>query len=344
MGRDLAIDLGTANTLVYRQGDGIVFDQPTIVALHTGTGQLVAIGDDAGRMIGGDSGHVVGVRPLREGTITEFDLTQRFVEAVLRQVGVARFSRPRVVVCVPSESSEVEKRAIEEAVGFSGGKHVTLVEEPLAAAIGAGLPVHEPVGNLIADIGGARSEMAVVSMGGVVSGHAMRVGGFDLDAAIQEHLRARYGVAIGEMVAEELKIAIGSAFPAGTGRAAIVLGRELATGNTVEVKVDEDEVRQAMAEPIGPDRGHGAPDPGGGTPRAHARRLGDRDVPDGGREPPEGLGPAARAGVRGARAHHGAPVGDRRARRRDHARAPGGVSIGVPARAATMMRSVEVDP
>jgi rod shape-determining protein MreB len=251
MGRDLAIDLGTANTLVYRQGDGIVFDQPTIVALHTGTGQLVAIGDDAGRMIGGDSGHVVGVRPLREGTITEFDLTQRFVETVLRQVGVARFSRPRVVVCVPSESSEVEKRAIEEAVGFSGGKHVTLVEEPLAAAIGAGLPVHEPVGNLIADIGGARSEMAVVSMGGVVSGNAMRVGGFDLDVAIQDHLRARYGVAIGEMAAEELKIAIGSAFPAGTGRAAIVLGRELATGNTVEVKVDEDEVRQAMAEPIG---------------------------------------------------------------------------------------------
>jgi rod shape-determining protein MreB len=251
VGRDLAIDLGTANTLVYRQGDGIVFDQPTIVALHTGTGRLQAIGDDAGRMIGGDSGHVVGVRPLREGTITEFELTQRFVEAVLRQVGVARFSRPRVVVCVPSESSEVEKRAIEEAVGFSGGRQVTLVEEPLAAAIGAGLPVHEPVGNLIADIGGARSEMAVVSMGGVVSGNAIRVGGFDLDAAIQELLRTRYDVAIGEIAAEELKVAIGSAFPSGSGRAAIVVGRQVATGNTVEVRVEEDEIRQAMAEPIG---------------------------------------------------------------------------------------------
>jgi len=251
MGRDLAIDLGTANTLVYRQGEGIVFEQPTIVALHTGSGRLVAIGDDAGRMIGGDSGHVVGVRPLREGTITEFELTQRFVEAVLRQVGVARFSRPRVVVCVPSESSEVEKRALEEAVGSSGGRQVTLVEEPLAAAIGAGLPVHEPVGNLIADIGGARSEMAVVSMGGVVSGHAVRLGGFDLDASIQELFRTRYGVAIGEIAAEELKIALGSAFPSGSGRVAIVLGREVATGNTVEVRVDEDEVRQAMAEPLG---------------------------------------------------------------------------------------------
>jgi rod shape-determining protein MreB len=154
-------------------------------------------------------------------------------------------------VCVPSESSEVEKRAIEEAVGFSGGRQVTLVEEPLAAAIGAGLPVHEPVGNLIADIGGARSEMAVVSMGGVVSGNAIRVGGFDLDAAIQELLRTRYDVAIGEIAAEELKVAIGSAFPSGSGRAAIVVGRQVATGNTVEVRVEEDEIRQAMAEPIG---------------------------------------------------------------------------------------------
>jgi len=250
MGRDLAIDLGTANTLVYRQGDGIVFDQPTMVALHEHTGEVVAIGDDAWQMIGGDSGNVIGMRPLRAGTITEFEVTQRFLEAVLRRVGVSRFVRPRVLICIPSESSEVEKRAIEEAVGFSGGKQVTLVEEPLAAAIGAGLPVHEPMGNLIVDIGGARSEMAVVSMGGVVSGHAVRVGGFDLDVAIQEHVRGLYGVAIGEKVAEEMKFAIGGAFPSGHGRAALVMGRELATGNTVEVKVDEDEVRQAMDEPI----------------------------------------------------------------------------------------------
>jgi rod shape-determining protein MreB and related proteins len=250
VGRDLAIDLGTANTLVYRSGEGIVFDQPTVAALHESTGEVVAIGDDAWRMIGGDSGQVIGMRPLREGTITEFEVTQRFLETVLRRLGASRFPKPRVLVCIPSDSSEVEKRAIEEAVTFSGGKHVTLVEEPLAAAIGTGLPVHEPIGNLIVDIGGARSEMAVVSMGGVVSGRGARVGGFDLDVAIQDHIRSTYGVAIGEKAAEEIKIAIGSAFPADSGRAALVTGRELTSGNTVEVKVDEDEVRQAMAEPV----------------------------------------------------------------------------------------------
>lgn len=250
MGRDLAIDLGTANTLVYRLGDGIVFEQPTVVAVHAHEGGVVAIGDEAWRMIGGDEGDVVGMRPLREGTITEFDVTQRFLEVVIRTVGASRFPKPRVLVCIPSDSSEVERRALEEAVTFAGGKQVTLVEEPLAAAIGAGLPVHEPTGSLIVDIGGARSEMAVVSMGGVVSGHAIRVGGFDVDRAIQEHLRSTYGVAIGEKSAEEIKIAIASAFPSGTGRAALVLGRELASGNTVEVKVDEDEIRQAIADPV----------------------------------------------------------------------------------------------
>ena len=203
MGRDLAIDLGTANTIVYRQGEGIVFDEPTVVALHANTGAVVAIGEAAWDLIGGDSGNVVAVRPLREGTVTEFEM-----------------------------------------------KQVTLVEEALAAAIGAGLPIHEPIGHLIVDIGGARSEMAVVSMGGVVSGHGVRCGGFDLDAAIQEHLRSTCGVAIGEKAAEEIKMAIGSAFPSASGRAALVIGRELATGNTVEVKITEDEVRQAMAEPV----------------------------------------------------------------------------------------------
>ncbi len=249
MGRDLAIDLGTANTLVYRRGDGIVFDEPTVVAVNGTTGEVLATGEEAWQMIGGDSGHVVAVRPLRHGTMTEFEITQRMLEVVLRKVGFTRFARPRVLVCVPSLSSEVEKRAIEEAVRFAGGRQVTLVEEPLAAAIGAGLPVHEPVGNLVVDVGGGRSEMAVVSMGGVVSGHAVTLGGFDLDASVQQLIRAEFGVAIGEKAAEEIKIAIGSAFPSPTGKAAIVVGRELATGNTVEVKITEDEVRQAMGAP-----------------------------------------------------------------------------------------------
>jgi rod shape-determining protein MreB len=249
VGRDLAIDLGTANTLVYRQGDGIVFDQPCVVALHAGSGDVLAMGDDAWRLIGGDSGSVVAVRPLRAGTMTEFDITQRMLQLVMRQVGVTRFPRPRVLVAVPSMASEVEKRAIQEAIRFAGVRQPTLVEEPLAAAIGAGLPIHEPMGNLIVDIGGGRSEMAVVSMGGVVSGRSAPVGGFDLDGAVQRHIREEYGVAIGEKAAEEIKIAIGSAFPTPGAKAAIVTGRELATGNTVDVKVTEAEIRKAMGDP-----------------------------------------------------------------------------------------------
>ena len=182
--------------------------------------------------------------------MTEFDVTQRMLAVVFQRVGVTRFPKPRVLVCVPPSSSGVERRAIERAIRYAGGRQVVPVEEPLAAAVGANLPVHEPLGNLIVDIGGGRTEMAVVSMGGVVSGRSASVGGFDLDAAIQEYIRGTYGVSIGEKSAEELKIAIGAAFPSPTGRAAKVIGRELATGNTVEVRVDEDEVRQAMAPTV----------------------------------------------------------------------------------------------
>src|SRR6266516_1838283 len=250
MGRDLALDLGTANTLVYRSGDGIVFNEPTVVALHGNTGEVLAMGEDAWRAIGGDSGNVVAIRPLRAGTMTEFDITQRMLEAVLRRVGVSRLMRPRTLVCVPSMSSEVERRAIEEAVRSAGGRQVTLVDEPLAAAIGAGLPVHEPIGNLIVDIGGGTSEMAVVSMGGIVTGKAIRVGGFDMDAAIQHHARKVYGIAVGERTAEEMKMAIGSAYPTPDIPSAHVRGRELATGMPKAVEVSEEEAREALSESV----------------------------------------------------------------------------------------------
>jgi len=250
VGRDLAFDLGTANTLVYRQGEGIVFNEPTVVAMNSATGKVEAMGDEAWQMIGGRSGNVVAVRPLRHGVMTEFDITQRMIEVVLRRVGVPRFPKPRVLAAIASESSEVERRAVEEAVRFAGGKGVVLVEEPLAAAIGAGLPIHEPLGNLIVDVGGGTTEMAVVSMGGVVSGVSIRVGGFDLDAAIAEHIRSAYDIAIGEKAAEEIKIAIGSAFPVPQGTAAAVTGRDLASGAPVEFRVTEDEVRAAMSEPV----------------------------------------------------------------------------------------------
>jgi rod shape-determining protein MreB and related proteins len=249
--RDLAIDLGTANTLVYRQGEGIVFDEPTVVAMNATTGDVEAMGEEAWRMVGGRSGNVVAVRPLRHGVMTEFDITQRMIEFVLRRVGVSRFPKPRVLTCIASESSEVERRAVDEAVRFAGGKGVVLVEQPLAAAIGAGLPIHEPVGNLIVDIGGGTTELAIVSMGGVVSGLAIRVGGFDLDAAIQEHVRSRYGVAIGEKAAEEIKVAIGSAFPVPRAAVAVVTGRELSSGAPIDIRLSEDEIRQAISAPIG---------------------------------------------------------------------------------------------
>jgi rod shape-determining protein MreB and related proteins len=249
VGRDLAIDLGTANTLVWRQGDGIVFDEPTVVALDGNSGEVVALGERAWQTIGG-SGNVIAMRPLRHGVMTEYDITQRMIQAVLRSIGVSRFPRPRVLACVPSSSSEVERRAVEEAIENAGGRNIVLVEEPLAAAIGANLPIHEPMGNLVVDIGGGTSEMAVVSMGGVVSGRSVRVGGFDLDAAIQEHVREKHNVAIGEKTAEELKVAIGSAFPGPQQRIAIVVGRDLTTGSAVEIEVGDEELRTAMAGPI----------------------------------------------------------------------------------------------
>jgi rod shape-determining protein MreB len=248
--REIAIDLGTANTLVYKRDEGIVFEQPTVVAMNTATGEVEAMGEETWSRIGARSGGVVAVRPLRYGVMTEFDITRRMIGLVLRRVGASRFPRTRVLVCVPSESSEVERRAVGEAVRSVGGRRVALVEEVLAAAIGAGLPIHEPIGNLIVDIGGGTTEIAVVSMGGVVSGRSVRVGGFDLDAAIQEHVRGCHGALIGDRAAEELKIAIGSALPTPRRTAAVVVGRELASGAPIEIRLTDDEVRQAMSGPV----------------------------------------------------------------------------------------------
>jgi rod shape-determining protein MreB len=251
MGRDLAIDLGTANTLIYRQSDGIVLNEPTVVAMKADSGNVVAIGADAWRAVSRDSGTLTAVRPLREGVMVEFEMTAAMLELAFRKVGMSRFPRPKVLVSVSSAASAVERRAIEEAVAAAGGRGVTLVEEPLAAAIGAGLPIHEPMGNLVVDIGGGTSEMAVVSMGGVVSGGATKLGGFDIDAAIVRHVGSRYGVTIGERAAEGIKIAVGSAFPSPSRSVAVVTGRQLSSGNMVEVKLRDDEVRKAISEVVG---------------------------------------------------------------------------------------------
>jgi len=209
--RDLAIDLGTANTLVYAKGSGIVLNEPTVIALNEKTRDVLAMGHEAWQMIGRTPGYIVAMRPLRGGAITDFEITQRMISLLLRRAGVSRFNRPRVLICVPSAITEVERRAVIEASRRAGAADSQLIEQPMAAAIGAGLPIHEPLGNMVVDIGGGTTETAVISLGGIVHLEAIRVGSFDIDAALQTYVRREYGIAIGERTAEEIKVAIGSA-------------------------------------------------------------------------------------------------------------------------------------
>src|SRR3954469_24320194 len=214
MARDLAIDLGTANTLVYERGRGIVLNEPTVIALNERTQEVLAMGHEAWQMIGRTPGYIVAVRPLRQGAITDFDITQRMIRLLLHRVGVNRFNRPRVVICVPSAITEVERRAVTEAARRAGAAEAQLIEQPMAAAIGAAMPIHEPIGSMVIDIGGGTSETAVISLGGIVALQAVRVGSFDIDAAIQAYVRREHGIAIGGRTAEEVKVAIGPADPA----------------------------------------------------------------------------------------------------------------------------------
>ncbi len=251
MGRDLAIDLGTANTLVYARGRGIVLNEPSVIALNQQTGDVLAMGQQAWQMIGRTPGHIVAVRPLRQGAITDFDITQRMIRLLLQRAGVSKFNRPRVVVCVPSAITEVERRAVTEAARRAGAAEVQLIEQPIAAAIGAGLPINEPVASMVVDVGGGTSETALIALGGVVALQAVRVGSFDIDAAIQTYVRREYGIAIGERTAEEIKVAIGSAWPVQDEVKAEVRGRDLMSGLPKTVILSPDEVRMAIAEPVG---------------------------------------------------------------------------------------------
>lgn len=250
MARAYAIDLGTANTLVWAKGRGIVLNEPTVIAVDTNSGHVLAMGRDAYAMIGRTPGHIVADRPLRGGAVTDFETTSRLLKLLLGRVGVTRFSRPRVVVCVPSAITDVERRAVQEAALQAGATECYLMEEPMAAAIGAGLPVGEAVGSMVVDIGGGTSEVAVLSLGGVVVSRAVRVGGFDLDAAIAEYIRAEYAITIGERTSEQVKLEVGSAYPLPNGRAAEVRGRELASGMPKTVIVSEEEIRAAIEPQI----------------------------------------------------------------------------------------------
>ena len=250
MARDLAIDLGTANTLVYARGRGIVLNEPSVIALNINTGEVLAMGHEAWQMIGRTPGYIQAVRPLRKGAITDFDVTQRMIRLLLARAGVSKFNRPRVVICVPSAITEVERRAVTEAARRAGAADAQLIEQPLAAAIGAGLPINEPLGNMVVDVGGGTSETAVISLGGVVALRAIRTGGFDIDASIQAYVKREYGIAIGERTAEDIKVAIGSAWPTTDEVKAEVRGRDLMTGLPKTVILSPEEVRLAIDDEI----------------------------------------------------------------------------------------------
>jgi rod shape-determining protein MreB and related proteins len=221
-----------------------------VIALNSRTNDVLAIGREAWQMIGRTPEHIVAVRPLRGGAITDFEVTERFIRLLLQHAGVSRFHRTRVLICVPSAITHVEQRAVLEAARRAGAAQTFLIEQPMAAAIGASLPIHEPLGNMVVDVGGGTSEVAVISLGGVVALEAVRVGSFDMDAAIQAYVRREYDLAIGERTGEEIKLAVGSAEPVGDRYRAEVRGRDLTTGTAKIIVLSPEEVREALDEPV----------------------------------------------------------------------------------------------
>ncbi len=251
LGRDMAVDLGTANTLVYVRGRGIVLNEPSVVALNTTAGKIVAVGTEAKRMIGRTPGNIVAVRPLKDGVIADFETTERMLRYFIQKVHKRRhFAKPRLVVAVPSGITGVEQRAVKEAGYQAGSRRVYILEEPMAAAIGSGLPVHEPTGNMVVDIGGGTTEVAIISLGGIVASQSIRVGGDELDQAVINYVKKEHSLLLGERTAEEIKMAIGSAFPMPDERPAEVRGRDLVSGLPKTVIISAEEVRKATEEPV----------------------------------------------------------------------------------------------
>ncbi|MGH2403216.1 MAG: rod shape-determining protein [bacterium] len=251
LGRDMGVDLGTANTLVYVRRVGIVIREPSVVAKRVEDGQVLAVGEEAKRMIGRTPGDIVATRPLRDGIIADFDTTAKMLSYFIRKAADGRmWIRPRIVVGIPSGCTEVEKRAVIDATIQAGARDAYLIEEPMAAAIGAGLPVSEPVGSMVVDIGGGTTEVAIISLGGIVTSRSIRVAGDELDEAIIQYARRAYNLLIGERSAEEIKIAIGSAFPGREESAVDVRGRDLVSGLPRTVRMTSAEIREAMAEPV----------------------------------------------------------------------------------------------
>lgn len=251
MSKDMGIDLGTANTLIYVKGKGILLREPSVVAINNETKKVLAVGEEAKQMIGRTPGNIVAIRPLKDGVIADFDVTQTMLRKFIEKVSSKNaFTSPRIVICFPSGVTEVEKRAIDEATKQAGARYVFLMEEPMASAIGAGLPVNEPTGSMIVDIGGGTTEVAVISLGGIVTSKSLRIAGDELDTAIISYIKKEYNLMIGERTAESVKIEVGSAYKVGEENSMQIRGRDLITGLPKIVDISSTEIREALKEPV----------------------------------------------------------------------------------------------
>ena len=250
-GRDMAVDLGTANTVIYVRGKGIVLNEPSVVAVNMRDGRPVAVGIEAKRMIGRTPAHIEAIRPLKDGVIADFEICETMLRHFIRKAHNRKWSKPRMVICVPSGITGVEQRAVQDAAEYAGArKPAHIIEEPMAAAIGAGLPVQEPTGNMIVDIGGGTSEVAVISLGGIVTSQSVRVGGDEMDVAVISYIKKEYGLAIGDRTAEEVKVTLGSAWPLEQEVQAEIRGRDLVTGLPKTIVTTTEEIRDAIDEPV----------------------------------------------------------------------------------------------
>lgn len=247
---DIGIDLGTANSLVYVRDHGIVLREPSVVAIQAGTKNVLAVGDEAKQMLGRTPGNIIAIRPMKDGAIADFDITEAMLRHFIQKVHYRKLIAPRVVVAVPSGITEVEKRAVKDSATHAGAREVYTIDQPMASAIGVGLPVHEPAGNMIVDIGGGTCEIAVISLAGIVTGRSLRVGGDEFDEAIVNYMKRAYNLLIGERTAEEIKIRIGSAFQLEQELSMDVKGRDLSAGLPKTVQVRSEEIREALKEPL----------------------------------------------------------------------------------------------
>jgi rod shape-determining protein MreB len=251
LGRDLAIDLGTANTLIYARGQGVVLNEPSVVAIDITDGRPVAVGLEAKRMMGRTPGRIKTIRPLKDGVIADFEVCEKMLRYFIQKVHASRWSKPRMVICVPSGITGVEQRAVQDAAEYAGArKPVHIIEEPMAAAIGADMPVHEPSGNMIVDIGGGTTEVAVISLGGIVTAQSVRVAGDELDEAVLQYVKKEFSLAIGDRTAEEIKIHMGSAWPLDDDLTADIRGRDLISGLPRTIPLTTEQVREALSEPV----------------------------------------------------------------------------------------------